>query len=84
MADLRPLPFEKPIHELELQLQKLAADPNPSANIKDAVRKIRLELTRLKREIYAQLSPWEIVQDLPYGARGVAQEALEDASRGGA
>ena len=77
MADLRPLPFEKPIHELELQLQKLAADPNPSANIKDAVRKIRLELTRLKREIYAQLSPWETVQVARHEGRPQTLDYIE-------
>jgi acetyl-CoA carboxylase carboxyl transferase subunit alpha len=77
MSELRPLPFEKPIHELERQLQKLEAEPEPAPNIKDAIRTIRLELTRLKREIYAQLSPWEIVQVARHEARPQTLDYIE-------
>lgn len=77
MPELRPLPFEKPIHELELQLQKLETEPDPSPNVKDSIRKIRIELTRLKREVYAQLSPWETVQVARHEARPQTLDYIE-------
>ena len=57
-----PLPFEKPISKLEEQLQELESDPNPTASMKDSIRNMRLEITRMKREIFMNLDPWETVQ----------------------
>ncbi|MCA9032278.1 MAG: acetyl-CoA carboxylase carboxyl transferase subunit alpha, partial [Planctomycetaceae bacterium] len=48
--------------ELETQLEKLEEQPNPSATTKDAIRTMRTELNRLKREVYEQLGPWDIVR----------------------
>ncbi len=55
-----PLPFEDDIHELELQLAKLEAEPEvPGAA--EALRKLRRTLATLKRERYENLKPWETV-----------------------
>lgn len=55
-----PLPFEDDIHELEIQLSHLEAAPDqPGAA--EAIRKLRRELTALKRERYENLKPWETV-----------------------
>jgi acetyl-CoA carboxylase carboxyl transferase subunit alpha len=55
-----PLPFEDDIHELELQVARLEATPDaPGAS--DSLRKLRRELTALKRERYENLKPWETV-----------------------
>ncbi len=53
------LAFDRPIQELEAKLAALesSAEPDPAA-----IRKLRRELTRLKREIYSKLTPWEIIQ----------------------
>jgi acetyl-CoA carboxylase carboxyl transferase subunit alpha len=56
------LPFEKPIHELETQLRVLENKPNPSASVKDAIRTMRVQITRLKREIFDKLDAWDIVK----------------------
>ncbi len=56
------LPFERPIYELEGQLEKLEAEPDPTANTKDSIRKMRVEITRMRREIFEHLDPWQIVQ----------------------
>lgn len=58
----RPLPFEKPVFELERQLETLEGQPDPTASAKDAVRKMRVEIARLKREVFANLDAWQIVQ----------------------
>ncbi len=59
MSLLTPLPFERPIHDLERQLEALEAQPNPTDTTKDAIRKMRVEIQRLKREIYENLNPWK-------------------------
>jgi acetyl-CoA carboxylase carboxyl transferase subunit alpha len=60
MSAQHQLPFERPIYELERQLEQLEAQPNPSANTKDAIRKMRVEITRMKREIFENLDASQI------------------------
>lgn len=72
-----PLPFEKPIVELEKQLESLETQPDPSATTREAIRNIRTELTKLKREIYDKLNPWEIVQVARHDARPKALDYIE-------
>lgn len=57
-----PHPFEKPIVELEQQLAKLEVQPHPSANIKETIRNLRLEIVRLTRDIMDHLDPADIVK----------------------
>ena len=59
---LNQLPFEKPIYELEEQLRKLEAQPNPTASAKDIIRNMRVELTRMRRDVFENLDAWETVQ----------------------
>ena len=56
------LPFERPVYELEEQLKKLEAQPEPTENIKEAIRKMRVEIAQRKREVFENLDPWEDVQ----------------------
>jgi acetyl-CoA carboxylase carboxyl transferase subunit alpha len=55
-----PLPFETDIHELELELARLEAGLDGPAAA-DAIKKLRRELTTLKRERYEKLGAWETV-----------------------
>lgn len=56
------LPFERPIYELEEQLEQLEAYPDPTENMKEAIRNLRVEIAHKKREIFDNLDPWETVQ----------------------
>lgn len=56
-----PLPFEKPIFELEERLEDLESQPDPTPATRDAIRNIRVEITRMKREVFASLDAWETV-----------------------
>ena len=56
------LQFEKDIYQLEAQLEKLESQPNPVPNTKDIMRNMRVELVRMKREVFENLDPWQIVQ----------------------
>ncbi|MFY9255630.1 MAG: acetyl-CoA carboxylase carboxyltransferase subunit alpha [Fuerstiella sp.] len=62
MAPQHQLSFEKPIYQLESQLLKLEAEPNPTPALKDSIRRMRVELTQMTRELYENLDPWQIVQ----------------------
>ncbi len=77
MSTLRPLSFERPIYELESQLEQLETQPNPTPNTRDAIRTMRTEITRMKREIFAHLSPWEIVQVARHEARPQTLDYME-------
>lgn len=52
------MPFEKPIAELETRLARLEAE---SGSVED-IRRLKREITALKRSIYSNLEPWETVQ----------------------
>ena len=62
MAPQHQLPFEKPIYDLEDQLSKLEAEPNPTSAVQESIRRMRVELTQMTRERYMNLDPWQIVQ----------------------
>lgn len=72
-----PLPFERPIFELEKQLESLESQPDPSAATREVIRNIRTELTKLKREVYDRLDPWQIVQVARHDARPKALDYIE-------
>ncbi len=71
------LPFEKRIVELETQLEQLETQPSPTAATKDAVRKMRVELTTLKREVFDNLTPWETVTVARHPSRPQTADYLE-------
>jgi acetyl-CoA carboxylase carboxyl transferase subunit alpha len=71
------LPFERPIIDLENKLSKLVAIAEPDLATKDAVRTLRVELTRMKRDIFEKLDPWEIVQVARHPDRPHSSDYLE-------
>ena len=77
MTNMRPLPFERKIYDLETRLEELEAEPDPSPVTKDAIRTIRRQLNGLKREIYENLDPWQIVQVARHEDRPQTLDYLE-------
>ncbi|MCI0704106.1 MAG: acetyl-CoA carboxylase carboxyltransferase subunit alpha [Planctomycetia bacterium] len=55
-----PLPFEQEIHELEVQLARLEANPD-AEEASEAIRETRRKLTGLKKAKYSNLSAWETI-----------------------
>ncbi len=58
-----PLPFERPIEELQSQIasmEALSADQN--IDMSEEIRSLQARLDRLKRETFANLSRWQRVQ----------------------
>jgi len=56
------LAFEKPVSELEARIAELEAAAPRAADPSDEVRKLRRELSELKKKVYSNLEPWEVVQ----------------------
>lgn len=77
MSVINQLPFERPIYELEEQLKKIEQEPNPTANTKDAIRNMRLEITRMKREIFENLDAWDTVKVARHAERPQTLDYLE-------
>ncbi|AMV21732.1 acetyl-CoA carboxylase carboxyltransferase subunit alpha [Planctomyces sp. SH-PL14] len=72
-----PLPFERPIFDLETQLERLESQANPSETTRDAIRQMRVEIARLKREVFDNLNPWEVVQLSRHDMRPKASDYIE-------
>ena len=56
------LPFERPLLELEQKIVTLESQPDQAPEVHDEVRKLKVELVRLRREIYENLDPWDTVK----------------------
>src|ERR1700687_5639776 len=56
------LDFEKQIDEMEELLAKLEAGSDAPLGNADEIRRIRRELVNLKRKIYSNLTPWQVVR----------------------
>ena len=56
------LEFEQPIADLELELSRLQEISDDSAESVERVREMRREVTKLRKDIYSNLSPWQTVQ----------------------
>jgi acetyl-CoA carboxylase carboxyl transferase subunit alpha len=62
MPNVPPLPFERPVVELEETLSKLEANLDPSPEDQEAIRKLRTAITKKRREIFDNLDAWETVK----------------------
>ncbi|MEQ1905528.1 MAG: acetyl-CoA carboxylase carboxyl transferase subunit alpha, partial [Pirellulaceae bacterium] len=56
------LAFEQPIADLQHELDRLDEDTSNSPAVMEKIRELRQQLTKTTREIYDNLTPWQIVQ----------------------
>lgn len=71
------LPFEKPIFELEQQLEKLEQQPNPTPATMEAIRNMRAEIQKMRREIFMNLDAWDVVKVARHPERPHTKDYLE-------
>ena len=71
------LSFERPIYELEDRLAKLGqlATANPEA--RNEIRRLRREVTELKKQVFGNLRPWETVEVARHPDRPMTADYLE-------
>lgn len=55
------LSFEKPIYDLQQQLDE-SQSADPAKRDEEAVRRLRAELADTTKDVYSNLSPWQMVQ----------------------
>jgi len=62
--NLNYLDFEQPIADLETKIEELQliGNENHNLNITDELHRLRLKSTKLTEKIYAELTPWQVVQ----------------------
>jgi acetyl-CoA carboxylase carboxyl transferase subunit alpha len=70
------LPFERPIYELEEKLNALEKKPT-SAQIKESIRNMRVEITHMKKDVFSKLDPWEVVQVARHPDRPQLRDYIE-------
>jgi acetyl-CoA carboxylase carboxyl transferase subunit alpha len=56
-----PLPFENDIHELEVALERMEANLPPGDAPSEQIKTMRRTLLEMKKERYANLTPWQTV-----------------------
>src|SRR5262245_24770039 len=61
MASPTRLPFEKEIYEMEDLLAKLEANATGQVGSAEEIRRMRRDITNLKRRIYSNLTAWQTV-----------------------
>ena len=71
------LPFERPIVELEEQLAKLESQPGPTPTTLESTRNMRVEIAKLKRDVFENLNPWETVQVARHQDRPQARDYID-------
>ena len=56
------LAFEQPIADLDAQVQDMEKNNNSSVESTEELRSLKQQLTKMTREVYANLTPWQMVQ----------------------
>lgn len=77
MASATPgFEFEQPILDIEAQLQELVSQSSLSDAQQEQVRQLRRSWTDMTRDIYAKLTPWQIVQVARHKERPYTRDYL--------
>lgn len=71
------LPFEKPIHELELRLEELQKNSPSRLSAGDEIKRVRREIDELRRRVFSNLTAWETVQVARHKDRPQTKDYLE-------
>ena len=54
--------FEKPVHQLDLQIEELAQSDLPEADKSEQLRELNQQRAELLKDLYANLTPWQSVK----------------------
>ena len=77
MPPLNQLVFERPIYVLEDRLADLEQQDDPSPEVRQEIRDLRVEITQKRREIFADLDAWQITQVARHPERPQTLDYLE-------
>ncbi len=71
------LAFERPIYELEARVEKLEKLSQETPQAREELHQKRLELAELKKRIYENLKPWEVVEVARHPERPKTSDYLQ-------
>ena len=71
------LPFERPLREMERRILTLEAIADPSPDDQAELQRVRVELTRQRRELFENLDPWDVVKVARHQERPQTLDYLE-------
>ena len=77
MPPAPPLPFERPIRQLEEKLAAFEADPNPSEHLREAIRALRREIRDKTREVFDGLDAAQTVKVARHAERPQTRDYIE-------
>lgn len=71
------LAFERPIYELEARVEKLEKLSQEDPQVREELQQKRIELAELKKRIYENLKPWEVVEVARHPERPKTSDYLQ-------
>ncbi len=71
------LAFERPIYELEARVEKLEKISHEDPQAREELQQKRIELAELKKRIYENLKPWEVVEVARHPERPKTSDYLQ-------
>ena len=71
------LDFERPIHDLERRIEELKKLAQERPELQEEVHQLEEQATRIRRKIYARLTPWQVVQIARHADRPHAVDYIE-------
>jgi acetyl-CoA carboxylase carboxyl transferase subunit alpha len=71
------LPFERQIYELESKLADLESQLHPTPPTLEAIHSLRLDVMRMKRDIFDKLDAWQTVQVARHQERPQTRDYIE-------
>ncbi len=77
MAGIDILPFEKPLHDLRTRIDELLESDGQSEEMQNHARMMQEQADEMERKLYANLSPWNVVQIARHQNRPTARDYID-------
>ncbi len=77
MAGIDILPFEQPLHDLRIRINELLENEGQSDEMHSHARMMQEQADEMERKLYANLSPWNVVQIARHQKRPQARDYIE-------
>ena len=77
MAGIDILPFEKPLHDLRSRIDELLENDGQSEEMQRHARMMQEQADQMERNLYANLSPWNVIQIARHQNRPTTRDYIE-------
>ncbi len=77
MAGIDILPFEQPLHDLRTRINELLENAEQSEEMQRHAKMMQEQADEMERKLYANLSPWNVVQIARHQNRPTTRDYIE-------